>query len=262
MADDNSRQNLHGVVMLLRKQPPPPTPDADHADYYVDAAGNTHFVVGATDIAVHDGEPVTLTEDADPTTVDGKVQLYTKDMGGITELFAKNGAGDVAQVTSAGVLNTPPGVNTFFANAEVSTAFDFVGTGSPVEGVILYDLGQTLTVPLATWVLIQQRMSLEISDVPRTSGSTNVILLSALLSADSGDFSVRIAAGGFGEYGGSGGGIFVMPYYLIPGFILADVPSFPVLDPDAAVLFIGGGPGATLRLSGYVDVIALTVPPI
>ena len=263
MADDNSRQNLHGVVMLLRKQPPPPTPDADHAEYYVDPDGQPHFVVGATDTVVHDGEPVILTEGGDPTTIDGKVQLYTKDMGGITELFSRNGAGDVAQITSAGALNTPPGINTFFANAEVSTAFDFVATGSPVQGVILYDLGQTLTVPLATWVTMQQRISIQATGVPFPYAiDTSVTRFAMLLSDGPGDFTVRFAVFGGSNYAGPlGGGYFVMPYYLIPAAMLLDA-SFPVLADDAAVFLMGVGPGTVARVTGYVDAIAITIPPI
>jgi hypothetical protein len=251
--------------MLLRKQPPPATPDSEYASYYVAPDGKAHFVDGVVDIPVHNGDPVPLTESGgDPTTIPDSVQLYTKDVSTITELFAMNGDGDVAQVTSAGTINTPSaGINTFFAGTQVSAAFDFTATGSPTYGLALLDLGQTLTVPLATWCLIQARISVVRAPVPLIGPLTDslVWLFSVVFSDAVGDFTVRAAAATLTAYGGGSGDGYVFPYYLLPAFVLADVPSFPVLAPDAAVLIIfTGPPGPVFRLAGFVDATVFTIP--
>jgi len=250
--------------MLLRKQPPPATPDSEYASYYVAPDGKAHFVDGVVDTTVHNGDPVPLTESGgDPTPIPDSVQLYTKEVSTITELFAMNGDGDVAQVTSAGTINTPPGINTFFAGTQVSAAFDFTATGSPTYGLVLLDLGQTLTVPApgTTWCLIHARISLTYTDVPITAAYSLVWLFSALLSDAAGDFIVRAASFNLAAYGGGSGAGYVFPYDLIPAFLLADVPSFPVLAPDAAVFIIfTGPPGPVFRFAGFVDATVFTIP--
>jgi hypothetical protein len=173
-----------------------------------------------------------------------------------------NGDGDVAQVTSAGAINTPPGINTFFAGTQVSAAFDFTATTSPTYGVVFLDLGQTLTVPApgTTWCLIHARISLTVTDVPITSSVESVWLFSGVLSDAAADFTVRGVSFAVTAYGGSNTNGYVFPYDLIPAYILADVPSFPVLAPDAAVLIFFASSGLVLRFAGFVDATVFTIP--
>ncbi len=248
--------------MLLRKQSSPATPDAEHAEYYVATDGTAHFVVDVVDTAVHDGEPVPLTESGgDPATIPDTVQLYTKDVGGITELFSRNGDGDVAQVTSAGVINTPPVNNTFFASRQVSAKFDFAGTSSPSLGLLGLDLEQTLTVPDLTWCLVHSRLSLAMTDVPITGDETIVSLSTLLMSDAAGYYTDRAVSTGSGIYGGSGGAGLVLPFGLLPAVILDEIPGITGLDADAAVLLVYTGvPAAPLRVRGFIDTTVFTIP--
>lgn len=264
--------------MLIRKQPPPPVMDTDHADYYADTSGNAHFVVDAVNLPVHDGDPVPLTASGgDPTTLPDEVQLYTKDMAGPnTELFVKNGAGDVAQVTSGGALTSPPGNNVFFAGRQFRAEFDVevvmpTGVFPPpfTQPVVLIDLGQTLTIPDegdGDWCLVQERWSYKVAVINPASAVEAVQQVSSMvLNDNAGDVIARFAALNLGFYTGGpslGYALFVIPYSLIPASLLAP-PYFPYTgntDPDRAVAIVFSFPVVTIRFTGLVDVAVFTIP--
>ena len=75
----------------------------------------SYLFAGSGEVQV-DGDAVVLTEQgADPTTTANAGKVYTKDAAAITELYYKDSAGNVVQITSGGAVNasaTPGGANT------------------------------------------------------------------------------------------------------------------------------------------------------
>jgi len=268
--------------MLIRKQPPPTALDTDHADYYADVAGKGHFVVNAVDRQVHDGDPVPLAESVStPATLPDEVQLYTKDAAGIMELFAKNGAGQEAQVTSGGSLLFPPGNNQFFASRQARAEFDVTtqmpaGPFTPPAGpVVLVDLGTTITIPAegsGDWALLQSRWSYKVAgtlDPPFLGLETLQQTTGLILSDAIGDFTVRGASAVIRFYSGGpsvGFAPYIFPYSLLPAWLLAPPYfPFPVLADDAAVLLLIGPappPAYTFRFTGFVDYTVFTIPAV
>lgn len=116
--------------MKLRKQSPPSPPDSDHVAYYVDLQGQPKVMDSASVVstASHGGEPVSLIESIDPTIESNTVRVYSKDVSAVSELFARNSAGDITQITSGGALNAIGG-GAFFDGA------DFVGKAEFEETV-------------------------------------------------------------------------------------------------------------------------------
>jgi len=101
------------MAIKLRKQAsgtvaqPPDT----HLQFFVSEDGMPKLKdsFGNVTDAAQSGQ-VTLNEQgSDPTAVANKVKLYSKDVGGIAEFFARDDQGNVIQITSNGALNAGGG---------------------------------------------------------------------------------------------------------------------------------------------------------
>ena len=85
-------------------------PPSTHSQFFVDTDGLPKLKddLGAVTDAAQAGQ-VTLNEQlSDPPAVADKVKLYSKDVLGISEFFARDDQGNVIQITSGGALNVPP----------------------------------------------------------------------------------------------------------------------------------------------------------
>lgn len=80
---------------------------------------------GETDIGIH--KKVTLKVSADPATYDDVGYVYTKTVSGVIELFYKDSAGNIKQLTSAGKLNV--------ATADISSIAVLLTTDQTVAGI-------------------------------------------------------------------------------------------------------------------------------
>lgn len=85
------------------------TPPDTHVQFFVDTDGLPKLKdsLDVVTDAAQAGQ-VTLSEQlTDPPAVADKVKLYSKDVGGIAEFFARDDQGNVIQITSGGELSVP-----------------------------------------------------------------------------------------------------------------------------------------------------------
>lgn len=109
------------MSIKIRKQPDASvaTPPSTHLQFFVSDDGSPKLKdeFGNVTDAASSGQ-VTLNEQgSDPAAVANKVKLYSKDVAGISEFFARDDQGNVIQITSGGALNAA-GNGTFFDDSQ------------------------------------------------------------------------------------------------------------------------------------------------
>jgi len=95
-------------------------PPNTHTQFFVDTDGLPKLKddQGNVTDAAQAGQ-VTLNEQgSDPVAVANKVKLYSKDVDGVAEFFARDDQGNVIQITSNGALNAGGGSGTFFDDSQ------------------------------------------------------------------------------------------------------------------------------------------------
>jgi len=143
----------------LRKEPAEgvPTPNISHGSYFVDENGQPTLKGSDGTVSpavVVAGQPLDLNEQAmAPASAIDAGRIYTKDVGGITELFYRDDVGNggkEAQISDDGVL-AGGSTSTWFGSGQMADFNVVVGPitgGSTTTGLVLPILGanQLVTV--------------------------------------------------------------------------------------------------------------------
>ena len=143
------------MALKIRKQAPAAVaiPQATHVQFFIDIddAPKLKLSNGSVIAAAASGNPVPLLEQgAAPLFIPNTVQLYSKEVTGISELFAVDDAGNEVQVTSGGGLNLPPPTPVF----EFNNAFT---TNNAIPNTLVIYTPANNSRSVVIWGVIQAR---------------------------------------------------------------------------------------------------------